>query len=145
MQPPFSLPPRYRWLGLALLLPSLALGIASMYFDFKWAWLKYGGHKGFFFAGNQNLTDELALTGCIVGLLLLSFAKTAQEDEYIQQLRLRAWQWAVLTHFALLLVGIWTVYDSRFLYFMVYNMLTVLVIFLLRFYWLLYKNRLTTD
>lgn len=145
MQPPLTLPPRYRWLGLALLLPSLALGIASMYFDFEWAWLDASPRYALHLMGNQNLTDELALTGCIVGLLLLSFAKTAQEDEYIQQLRLRAWQWAVLTHFALLLVGIWTVYDNRFLDFMVYNMLTVLVIFLLRFHWLLFKNRLPTD
>ncbi len=140
-----SLPPRSVWIGLAIFIPFSVLGFLSLNQDFEIGWLSVVIDKDKFFFGKQNLTDELALTGCIIGLLLMSFARTKNEDEFIQTLRLQAWQWAVLFHFVLLLVAIWTIYNEHFLTFMVYNMLTVLIIFLGRFHYLLYKNRLAND
>ena len=140
-----SLPTKYKWIGLLLFVPFAVLGFLNLYQEFEFSWLTFVVDTNKLFGGKQNLTDELALTGCIVGLLLMSFARTSQEDEFIQMLRLQAWQWAVLSHFLLLMVAIWTMYIEHFLSFMIYNMLTVLIIFLGRFHFLLYKNRLAND
>lgn len=140
-----SLPAHYIWIGLVLFIPFAVLGFLHLYQEFEFSWLTFTVDKNKLFGGKQNLTDELALTGCIVGLLLMSFARTKEEDEFIQTLRLQAWQWAVLINFVVLLIAIWTIYNEHFLTFMVYNMLTVLLIFLGRFHYLLYKNRLAKD
>jgi hypothetical protein len=137
------LAPRFRWIGLALFIPFAILGALNLFQDFEFAFLHLQVSTKDISASNQNLTDEVALTGCIIGLLLVSFARVRFEDEFIHLLRLEAWQWAVLIHFVVLLIGIWTVYDFGFLYIMIGNMLTVLVIFLLRFHYLLYRQRIT--
>lgn len=138
------LAPRFRWIGLALFVPFAILGAFNLFQEFEFAFLDFRvSTSKMISASNQNLTDEVALTGCIIGLLLMSFARVRYEDEFIHSLRLEAWQWAVLIHFAVLLIGIWTVYDIGFLYIMIGNMLTVLVIFLLRFHYLLYRQRIT--
>jgi hypothetical protein len=139
------LPQRSKWIGLAILLPFLCLGIFNLYHEFEFSWLAFKTGSKSLTAGNQNLTDELALTGIITGLMLMSFARVKNEDEFITALRLESWQWAVLIQFLLLLAAIWLVYDMHFMYFMIYNMLTVLVIFLVRFHYLLYHNRITHD
>jgi hypothetical protein len=135
------LPARFRWIGLALLIPFAFLGIMSLYHDFEFSWLAVSTPNKGIFHSQQNLTDELALSGTIVGLLFMSFARTRFEDEFIHSLRLEAWQWAVVINYAVLFVAIWAIYDEHFFYFMVYNMLTVLLIFLLRFHFLLYRHR----
>ena len=139
------LPSKAFWLGLCITIPFAILGALSLYSEFEFPWLNtYIGEKDPFTA-NQNLTDEVALSGTIIGLLLMSFARTKGEDEYIRELRLQSWQWAVLINYIVLIVGIWLIYDTNFIYLMVYNMLTVLVIFLLRFRYLLFRNRSVND
>jgi hypothetical protein len=140
-----SLPTRYTWIGLAVFLPCAILGALYLHFNVELPWLSLPKQASDLFHGNSNLTDELSLSGAIVGLLLMSFARTRHEDEFIQSLRLQSWHWAVLANFLMLIIAIWIVYDIHFLEFMVYNMLTVPLIFLLRFRYLLYKNRSAND
>jgi hypothetical protein len=145
MKQTISLPTRFSWIGLAVFVPFAILGFMNLYHEFEFPFLAFRTHSNGLFSGNQNLTDELALTGCIIGLLMMSFARTKNEDEFIMSLRLQAWQWAVLAHFVFLLLGIWLVYDMQFFYFMVYNMLTVLIIFNLRFRYLMIRNASAND
>jgi hypothetical protein len=49
-------------------------------------------------------------------------------------------QWAVLVNYLLLFIANWTVYGFNFLNVMIYNMLTVLIIFIVRFHFVLRKN-----
>ena len=97
--------------------------------------------NGLFSGTNNNLTDEIALTGIIISLLLIAFAREKEEDEFIHLTRLESWQFAVLVNFVLLLVAIWALYGFAFLNVMVYNMLTILVIFIIRFQWMVYRNK----
>lgn len=143
MKSPILLSPRFRWIGLALFIPFAVLGALNLFQDFTLAMLDYRISTKSISASNQNLTDEVALTGCVLGLLMMSFARVRYEDEFIHSLRLEAWQWAVLIHFLVLLIGIWTLYDFGFLYFMICNMLTLLIIFLLRFHFMLYRHRIS--
>ena len=121
-----------------LLVISAVLFIATLHYDFVFPWLEHTADSEGFSFSNDNLTDELALSGVIVSLLLLAFSAERIEDEYVRTIRLKCWQWAVMVNYALLLVGIWLVYGTAFIAILYYNMLTTLVLFLVLFYGKLY-------
>jgi hypothetical protein len=140
------LPNKYKRIGLILLPPSLLLGILYLYDDLRFEFLtiENTAKKGMF-GSDINLTDELALTGTIVSLLFIAFAREKQEDEYIDSIRLKSLKWAVLVNYGLLLLATWLIHGGHgfsFLDVMIYNMLTVLIIFIIRFHLVLRKNRI---
>lgn len=138
-------PYRFRLLGWTILLPSLVLGLACMYFEFSWSWLDV--EKGWLFSyweqdilvGDINFTDEMAALGVISGLLLLVFSAEKREDEWTGNLRLRALSWALWWHYGILALAIVFVHGSDFFTVLVYNMFTLLFLFGLRFRFLLWK------
>ena len=139
-------PSRFKTIGLVILIPFLALGIAFRFFEFGISGLTMHMNGQTIFGGSvQNLTDEVALTGIIVGLLMIAFAREKQEDEFINKIRLESLQWAVLVNYILLLAATWLVYDVAFIDVMMYNMLTVLIFFIIRFHVILWKNKSATN
>ena len=135
-------PSRYKLIGLVLFIPSLILGIAFRFFDVGVGFLSiHLNGKNIFGGGVQNLTDEVALTGIIAGLLLVAFAREKQEDEFISKIRLESLQWAVLFNYILLIIATWLVYDASYIDVMMYNMLTVLIFFIIRFHIMLARNK----
>ena len=142
MKSKLLLPNRFKWIGFLTLIPFVVLGAFYMYGDFEVVSLDITiSQNGLFSGTNNNLTDEIALTGIIVSLLLIAFAREKEEDEFIHLTRLESWQFAVLVNFVLLLIAIWAFYGFGFLNVMVYNMLTILVIFIIRFQWIVYRNK----
>ncbi len=142
MKSTFLLPRKFIWIGLILLVPSLALGIGALYYDFHFSFLNMPLPPGKTNHADYNYGDEVALTGVIIGLLMIAFAREKNEDEYISKIRLESLQWAVIINYVLLIIANWLVYGWNFFDVMLYNMLTVLVIFILRFHLILYKNRI---
>lgn len=130
--------------------PSVILGLADMYGDFSIGWLVASIlNKPFTIHIDtskanlveiQNLTDELASLGIIIGLLFIAFSREKVEDEMIGQLRLEALQWSVYANYLILALAILTLYNEAFFNVMVYNMFTVLLVFIGRFRWLIYRN-----
>lgn len=146
MKSKLLLPNRCKWIGLLLFIPFAFLGALYMYTGYNIEFLDFDLNglfqtDGLFNADNGNLTDEVAITGIIVSLLLIAFAREKEEDEFIHLTRLESWQFAVLVNFVLLLIAIWAFYGFAFLNVMVYNMLTILVIFIIRFQWIVYRNK----
>lgn len=76
----------------------------------------------------------------IIGGLFVAFSKLKVEDEYISELRLSSLLWAVYANYALLLLAFMFVYNMPFLTVMVYNMFTILIIFISRFHFILYRT-----
>lgn len=76
----------------------------------------------------------------IIGGLFVAFSKLKVEDEYISDLRLSSLLWAVYVNYALLLLAFIFVYNMPFLTVMLYNMFTVLIIFIIRFHFILYTT-----
>ena len=138
MKRSFLLPNRWKIPSLLMLCAFAALGIAATAYSFEFAFLNRPTHLTGFNLSNDNLTDELALSGIILSLLMLAFCAERVEDEYVAATRLRCWQWAVLVNYALLFIAIWLVFGTAFLGILHYNMLTTLVLFLLLFYGRLY-------
>lgn len=142
------LPYKAKWVGIALFLPAFILGFAFLFFDYEIPfltievrpWMVIFEKDSFFKTAGNNLTDELALTLTVIGLILIAFSREKIEDEFIQKTRLESLQWAVLVSYLLLIVCTWLIYGTSFFIAMVANLLTVLIIFNIRFHWLLMKN-----
>ncbi len=134
------LSPAWKWPGLILSLTGLTLGALSVFWEFEFGWLcfRVRAQGDFFRSETENFTNELALTLTVVGLLILAFTRERDEDERVRQIRLEAFQWSILIHFIILLMGNWALYGSAFFYLMTFNLFTPLLVFLLRFYYVLY-------
>lgn len=90
--------------------------------------------------GNDyNLTNEFAMLGITLGLLMIVFAKERIEDEYISILRLRSLQWAVLINYIILIIINSSFYGLGYIFIITYNIWTLLLVFILKFYWNLYQ------
>lgn len=140
MRPRLLLPHRFKLIGIIVLIPFLVLGIAFRFFDFGFEFLTIKPHKPDpIFNTQQNLTDELALTGIIIGLLFIAFSSEREEDEFINKIRLESLQWAVLLNYILLIIATWVIYDTAYFDVMIYNMLTILLLFIFRFHIILWR------
>jgi hypothetical protein len=137
------LPHGFQKLGFILLVPFLALGIANLFWDYSVPWFNYVVHEtGPNYNGysTQNLTDELAAVGNIVSMMLIAFSKEKTEDEAIQFFRLASLQWAVIVNYIVLMGCILAFYGINFLPIMMYNMFTTLIIFNIRFRFVLFMH-----
>jgi hypothetical protein len=147
MKSSLLLPSRFKWIGIIILIPSLILGILVRFREFSFEFLTIPESVSvekstrISFDEKINLTDEFALTGLIIGLLFIAFAREKHEDEFINRLRLESLQWALLFNYVLLLLATWLVHGFGYIDVMMYNMLTILLFFILRFHIVLYKNR----
>ncbi|GAB4038116.1 hypothetical protein [Spirosoma jeollabukense] len=149
MKTKWLFPHKYRLIGWFIFVPATILGLADMYDDFNGSWLVANslndpltitfGQSVSHIVNIQNLTDEIAAIGVIIGLLLIAFSREKVEDEMISQLRLEALQWSIYANYIILLIAIVIIYDTAFFNVMIYNMFTVLIIFLLRFRFSVYR------
>lgn len=149
------LPNRFKMIGWLLLIPSSLFGLYMIAIGFEealidgpaFAILNDGlteGQKTFELI-RTNLTNTIVGTLFLLGALLVAFSREKHEDEFIAKLRLNSLLWAVLVNYVLLLLGFLFVYGLAFISVMLYNMFTVLVIFILRFQFILYQNTKTVS
>jgi len=73
------------------------------------------------------------------GLLLIAFSKEKIEDEQIAQLRLDSLQWAVYLNYAVFVICVLFIYGPSFITVVVFNIITLLVFFIIRFRWKIYR------
>jgi hypothetical protein len=147
------LPNRYKKIGWFIFIPAAVLGFILAYNEFgaDWLWARAfaiandgkDGHYMYLSFRNTNITNTVVGACFIIGALLVSFSKEKNEDEFIAEIRLSSLLWAVWVSYILLLIAFLLVYGSPFLDVMVYNMFTVLIIFIVRFNYILYKNSKT--
>jgi hypothetical protein len=88
----------------------------------------------------NSIVDELISIMIIVGGLLVGFSKEKIEDEFISRIRLNSLKWAILVNYGVLLFANIFLYHNNFLNIMIYNMYTPLLIFILRFNYVVYKK-----
>lgn len=140
------IPNRNKVVGWVVLLASVVLGCFCLYNefripDFQIYRLPNNGEDSPFSFADYNLTNELAIFGVTLGLLIIVFSKEKIEDEYIGVLRLKSLQWAVLVSYIVLLIINFSFYGIAFLMILVYNIWTIPIIFLVRFNYSLYRFR----
>lgn len=93
----------------------------------------------FFKVIENNVLDEILLILSIIGALFIAFSKEKHEDEFINKIRLNSLVWATYVNYVILIISTIFVYDMTYFWVMILNMLTILVIFIVRFNWQLMK------
>lgn len=148
--------PQLRPLGWVILGVGIVLGHFVLYHDFRMELLSIGTEKSgieSFLSPKMNITDELALTLCIVGLIFVSFSKVKEEDEYTARLRLSALVWAISINYIFVIAGIlinnflirdgimdpWNLISES--NWVIYTLFSPLAIFVLTFYSMLFLYR----
>ena len=150
------LPNKYKIIGWVLLLPATILGIILLLSDFDGLDFKAPvfaifneeifGDNGTFQIIETSITNTVVGILFIIGAMLVGFSKEKKEDEFISNIRLSSLVWAIYVNYILLLFSFFFVYGMAFLHVMIYNMFTVLIIFIGRFNYILYKNsKFVTD
>ncbi|MDP3312713.1 hypothetical protein [Lutibacter sp.] len=88
---------------------------------------------------SQNIIDEIISILIIVGGIIVAFSKTKNEDEYITIIRMESLIWATYVNYTVLIIAVLFVFDFTFLHVMIYNMFTILLFFIIRFHYILFK------
>jgi hypothetical protein len=140
--------------GMLIFILCLALGGFAFITNIEPSFLQYdfsGGKSGgsisdvfggtHLFNSQGNFIDEIIILGIIIGGCLWGFSKEKEEDEFLMQIRLNALIWAFLINYLLIALCTIFVYDFWYLNVMLFNLVTPLVIFLIRFNYLLLKIR----
>ena len=155
---PFLLPNQLKKIGWILLLPAFVAGLIFIVFEYKLPMDPKINLFGFF--GDAILSSKLEkqfrvssvdlipnLIGIcfLIGGILVMFSKEKKEDECIIQLRLNSLQWSIFINYSLLLFCFLLVHGLAFLNVMVYNMFTIIVIYILRFQYLLFNHTIVKD
>ncbi|MEO9144831.1 MAG: hypothetical protein ABI237_04680 [Ginsengibacter sp.] len=144
------LPNKYKRIGWSILIPAIILGIISIITDFESFPVKtkvfalingaFPEKNQYFTFINTNITITVIGILFIIGALLVGFSKEEKEDEFIAKLRLSSMLWAVIVNYILLLLSFIFVYGDAFLQVMLYNLFTVMIIFIARFNYILYRS-----
>jgi hypothetical protein len=139
-------PYSFRKIGITILVPALILGIAYSFYDFNFNFLSfpYTSLQQKIDLNDHNFTNELAAISLIISLLFIAFSKEKIEDEAITHFRLEALQWAVYANYLILIVSILLVYGGSFFSALIYNMFTTLIIFIIRFRYILFQSKKMT-
>lgn len=91
----------------------------------------------------NSIEDEIASLLVILGGLLVAFSKTKDEDEFISKIRLESLVWATYVNYIILFLAVIFVYDMPFFNVMIYNMFTILLLFIVKFHYELAKSKRT--
>ena len=140
---------KFKYVGLVMFLLGILFTIFVGGDDPRWLKMKIiapilqnlGGEFTFF--GKYEADLGLTIMGVLLigGSLLIAFSKEKTEDEFINSLRLRSFQLAVLVNFVLLFLGYLLLWGGIFLDVVFYNMFSTLVLFIIIFHLLLLRNK----
>jgi len=147
----YLFPAYYKKIGWFLFVTGVILGLYYLIFEsepvffdvrvFSIAKQSIMGKNAFFLFTENNILDELIGLLLIIGLLIIAFSKEKSEDEFISKIRLESLVWATYINYFILALSIIFVYDLMFFWILVFNMFTILVFFIIRFNWALYKSK----
>ena len=154
MKSKFLLPAKYKKLGWILLTFGVLLGMPTVvmewnpqFLDFKVLAIsidKFPNYEALFTFMQNNILNEILGISTIIGGLIVAFSREPDEDELILRIRLECLVWAIYWNYGILLIAFLFVYDFSFYWVMIFNMFTPLLLFVIRFNWLLSKFRKST-
>lgn len=149
----YLFPHQYKIIGWILFLIGLIFGIILIVNDFEnpiWmvnvfpiigegsSWMN--SNEGFTWSEN-NIFDELISILIITGGILVAFSKAKDEDEYISKIRTESLIWATYVNYGILILCVLFVFGGSFFDVMIYNMFTILIFFIIRFHFVLYRTK----
>jgi hypothetical protein len=151
METRFLLPNKCKLIGWILLIPSSIIGLLVIFKEFKFKFLEFrvftissGGtapwsSTNFLNFEKENITGTITGVIFLVGALLVALAREKNEDEFISKKRLESLLWATIINYLILLFCFLFFYEFGFMYVMIFNMFTTLILFIIRFNYILYR------
>ena len=143
MRSRFLLPHGWRITGVILFLMGLAFSIADQWLNVQFlTWHNLRPFATQTLTGpslDENFADEIKMLLILFGLLIVAFTKEQIEDEFIAQQRLDSLQWAMYVNYAVFAVCILSVYGIDFFSVTIFNVFTPLIIFIIRFRWMMHR------
>jgi len=91
------------------------------------------GNSGLFRLVYNSIIDEIAVTLIIIGSIFVAFSKEKTEDEYIMKIRLESLVWALIANSVIMLFCMLTLYGMSFTIATEFNLVTVLILFVIKF------------
>lgn len=156
MKTSYLFPNSYRKVGWVIFIPSIILGLFTLFADFEFSFLNIKVLSllptsfdatpeirptvtRLWAIVEDNFTQEVAGVLFIVGAMLVAFSKEKKEDEYIAKIRLESLLWATYITFAIQIFCLLFFYDFTFLNAMIINIFTILILFIIRYHYVLYR------
>lgn len=151
MKTRFLFPHSYKKIGWLLLVGGLITGIILMILDFDFD--EFMVVKVFSLLGDDlfidksfriienGILDEILTVSIIIGGILVGFSKVKDEDEFIATLRTESITWSFYVNYAILVLVTIFIYGLSYFEFMIYNLFSILLFFIIRFHILLFKSR----
>ncbi len=160
MKTKFLLPHRFKILGWLIFIPALILGILHLIvFSFQnieflreflikinpetkvFALLSQGLFQDtvYFKVVETHILHKVIAVLIILGGMFIAFSRQRTEDEFIAKIRLESLVWAIYINYAILLFCFLFIHGIVFMQIMVMNLFSILIVFILRFHYLLYK------
>ncbi|PCJ64992.1 MAG: hypothetical protein COA58_12030 [Bacteroidetes bacterium] len=144
------LPNGFKKVGWILLALSVLMWSFHLIWDWEPSWMEFKtwsilnsqflGESSWMSFKSQNMFITVVAVIFIIGGLVVGFSKEKVEDEFITTLRLNSLMWAVLVGYLVLVFLYLTVYGLAFLNVLAYQMFAILLLFIFRFHYLLYKH-----
>jgi hypothetical protein len=146
MKTKYLLPNRFKIIGWFLFIPGIILGILYLIYEphpeFLDATVFAIAESLFEFSFiKNNVFDEITSLLLIIGAIFIAFSREKSEDEYISKIRLDSLVWATYVNYIIVILAIIFVYDFGFYWVILLNMFTILIFFIIRYNWALYKSR----
>lgn len=143
----YLFPHKYKKVGWFVFIPSVIVGIITLgeepnFLDFNMPSIfidHFFDNKKLFGLVKNNFLNETLGMLIILSSILVGFSKEKQEDEFIAKIRIESLVWATYVNYGILLVALIFLFDLAFLNFMIFNLFTILLVFIIRFNWLVYK------
>jgi hypothetical protein len=157
MKTRFLFPNNFKTLGWVLFVPSLLLLFSSSIFNvspddfltvdvFAIYQESIGENYGFFEVITNSISDELLTFGMILGGIFIGFSRLKVEDEMISKIRYESLVWATYFNYGLILFFTLFIYGIPYLNVLFYNMFSLLLFFIIRFHYMIYKlNKTNPD
>ncbi|MES2277314.1 MAG: hypothetical protein V4592_14900 [Bacteroidota bacterium] len=147
------LPHRFKRIGWWLTILTTITAVMLFSGNYQGSWLDLGSyafvsragmgahHVGNMMKSNANIFGQVVAALLALSLLLVAFSKEKMEDEYIATIRSSAMIWAIWANYLLIFLIFLLVYGPTFVSLMLYNIFTVLILFIARFHYLMNKAR----
>ncbi len=145
MKPRFLFPHRFKTIGWIITMPSLIFGLLIMFENLGSLFSINLIELNPFWNAIGEYIDEIVTVLLIIGMILIAFSKTKIEDEFVSKVRLESLQWAIYVSYALLILATTFIYGEKYFDAMIYNMFTPLLIFIIRFHYVLFINQKTEN
>jgi hypothetical protein len=156
MKTHFLFPNKFKKIGWLLFVPSF---IATLYISFTdinidscWVVNVFSftegsimGKSTYFSVIKNSIVDEVLLFSLIIGGILIGFSKLKIEDEFTSKIRYESLVWATYLNYGLILFFTVFIYGLSYLNVLFFNTFTLLLFFIIRFHYLIYKLNKTSN